>query len=100
MNWPRSSAWIRSSSAFATTRQADPEKPDASFLPAQPDRVPAHRCRAVRVGRSATRRRAHVRDGRWLVGMGVAAAFRNNLLMTSAARVRLEEMGLSLSRPI
>ncbi|MDB6072216.1 MAG: aldehyde oxidase and xanthine dehydrogenase molybdopterin binding [Verrucomicrobiales bacterium] len=29
------------------------------------------------------------REGRWLVGMGVAAAFRNNLLMKSAARVRL-----------
>ncbi|MCD6052274.1 MAG: xanthine dehydrogenase, partial [Verrucomicrobia bacterium] len=34
-----------------------------------------------------------VRDGRWLVGMGVAAAYRNNLLMKSAARVRLDGKG-------
>jgi xanthine dehydrogenase YagR molybdenum-binding subunit len=35
-----------------------------------------------------------VRDGRWLVGMGVAAAFRNNLVMKSAARVRLDAKGI------
>ncbi len=35
-----------------------------------------------------------VRDGRWLVGMGVAVAFRNNLLMKSAARVRLDAKGV------
>jgi xanthine dehydrogenase YagR molybdenum-binding subunit len=34
------------------------------------------------------------RDGRWLVGMGVAAAFRNNLLTKSAARVRLDDRGI------
>jgi xanthine dehydrogenase YagR molybdenum-binding subunit len=34
-----------------------------------------------------------VRDGRWLLGMGVASAFRNNLVMRSAARVRLERDG-------
>lgn len=34
-----------------------------------------------------------VRDGRWLVGIGVAAAFRNNQLTKSAARVRLETNG-------
>jgi xanthine dehydrogenase YagR molybdenum-binding subunit len=34
-----------------------------------------------------------VRDGRWLTGLGVAAAFRNNLLMKSAARVRLDRRG-------
>ena len=33
------------------------------------------------------------RDGRWLVGMGVAAAFRNNLAEKSAARVRLDRHG-------
>jgi xanthine dehydrogenase YagR molybdenum-binding subunit len=35
-----------------------------------------------------------VRDGRWLVGMGVAAAFRDNLTMKSAARVRLDRRGM------
>jgi xanthine dehydrogenase YagR molybdenum-binding subunit len=34
------------------------------------------------------------RDGQWLVGMGVAAAFRNNLVMKSAARVRLDGKGI------
>jgi xanthine dehydrogenase YagR molybdenum-binding subunit len=34
------------------------------------------------------------RDGRWLVGMGVAAAFRDNLLTKSAARVRLDRRGM------
>jgi xanthine dehydrogenase YagR molybdenum-binding subunit len=35
-----------------------------------------------------------VRDGRWLIGMGVAAAFRDNLLTKSAARVRLDRRGI------
>lgn len=34
-----------------------------------------------------------VRDGRWLVGMGVAAAIRDNLVMNSGARVRLDARG-------
>ena len=34
-----------------------------------------------------------VRDGRWLVGMGVAAAIRDNLVMNSGARVRLDPRG-------
>lgn len=37
---------------------------------------------------------AQVRDGRWLVGLGMAAAFRDNLLTKSAARVRLERNGM------
>jgi len=36
---------------------------------------------------------AQVRDGRWLVGMGMAAGFRNNLLSPSGARVRLDASG-------
>ena len=35
-----------------------------------------------------------VRDGRWLIGMGVAAGFRNNLLDKSAARVHLDAQGV------
>ncbi|MFC5462240.1 aldehyde oxidoreductase molybdenum-binding subunit PaoC [Massilia niabensis] len=34
-----------------------------------------------------------VRDGRWLVGMGMASAFRDNMLTKSAARVRLDRRG-------
>ena len=37
---------------------------------------------------------AKVRDGRWLVGMGVASAFRNHMNMTSGARVRLGRDGV------
>ncbi|QYF93001.1 xanthine dehydrogenase family protein molybdopterin-binding subunit [Massilia sp. PAMC28688] len=34
-----------------------------------------------------------VRDGQWLVGMGMASAFRDNMLTKSAARVRLDRRG-------
>ena len=36
---------------------------------------------------------AMVREGRWLVGMGVAAGFRNNMVATSGARVHLDDKG-------
>ena len=39
-------------------------------------------------------RPGQARDGRWLIGMGVAAAFRDNLLTKSAARVRLDRRGI------
>ena len=39
-------------------------------------------------------RPGRVRDGRWLVGLGVATAFRDNLLTKSAARVRLDKRGV------
>lgn len=34
-----------------------------------------------------------IREGRWLMGMGMAAGFRNNLLETSAARVLMSAAG-------
>ncbi|WP_420139636.1 aldehyde oxidoreductase molybdenum-binding subunit PaoC [Sphingomonas sp.] len=34
-----------------------------------------------------------VRDGEWLIGMGVASGFRNNLIQPSAARITLEPSG-------
>ena len=34
-----------------------------------------------------------VRDGRWMVGMGVAAAFRNNLVQKSGARIGVDAKG-------
>jgi xanthine dehydrogenase YagR molybdenum-binding subunit len=37
---------------------------------------------------------AQVREGRWLIGHGIAAAFRNNLLTKSAARVRLDKRSI------
>lgn len=39
-------------------------------------------------------RPAQTRERQWLIGTGVAAAFRNNLLMKSGARVRLDQRGL------
>ena len=35
-----------------------------------------------------------MRDGQWLVGYGMAAAFRNNMVMKSAARVKLDRHGI------
>jgi xanthine dehydrogenase YagR molybdenum-binding subunit len=40
------------------------------------------------------KRAARFREGRWLIGMGVAAAFRNNQVTKSAARVRLDNRGV------
>ncbi|UZK68228.1 xanthine dehydrogenase family protein molybdopterin-binding subunit [Sphingomonas sp. S1-29] len=37
---------------------------------------------------------AQVRDGDWLVGIGVASALRNNLMMPSGARVRMGSDGI------
>ena len=72
--------------------QVDPEKPERPF--SQRQLVQCLRTGADRFGwarRNATP--AQVREGRWLVGMGVAAAYRNNLVMKSAARVRLGTEG-------
>ena len=40
-----------------------------------------------------TSKPGQVRDGRWLVGMGTASAFRDNIVTKSAARVRLDKHG-------
>ncbi len=72
--------------------QVDPEKPERPF--SQRRLVECLRTGADRFGwakRVATP--GHNRDGRWLVGMGVASAFRNNLVMKSGARVRLDRRG-------
>ena len=72
--------------------QVDPEKPGRPF--SQRQLVECLRTGADKFGWSKRGARpGHVRDGRWLIGQGVAAAFRNNLVMKSAARVRLENTG-------
>jgi xanthine dehydrogenase YagR molybdenum-binding subunit len=72
--------------------KVDPEKPGRPF--SQRRLIDCLRGGAERFGWNARNPQpASVRDGRWLVGMGVAAAFRNNLVMKSAARVRLERDG-------
>ncbi|MCG2591792.1 xanthine dehydrogenase family protein molybdopterin-binding subunit [Ramlibacter sp. XY19] len=78
---------------IANDTQMDPEKPGRPF--SQRKLVECLRTGADRFGwNKRNAKPAQVRDGRWLVGMGVAAAFRNNLLTKSAARVRLDNRGM------
>ena len=78
---------------IANDTQMDPEKPGRPF--SQRRLVECLRQGAERFGWSRrSARPGQLRDGRWLVGYGMAAAFRNNLLMKSAARVRLDSRGL------
>ena len=73
--------------------QVDPEKPERPF--SQRRLIECLRTGADRFGWSKRNPQpAKTRDGRWLVGMGVAAALRNNLLTKSAARVRLDSSGI------
>ena len=72
--------------------QVDPEKPSRPFT--QRQLTQCLQLGAERFGWAARQARpGQQRDGRWLVGLGVAAALRNNLLQTSAARVRLDTQG-------
>ncbi|WP_020653196.1 aldehyde oxidoreductase molybdenum-binding subunit PaoC [Massilia niastensis] len=73
--------------------RVDPEKPIRRF--SERRLAECLRQGAERFGWKARNPRpAQVRDGRWLVGMGVAAAFRNNLVQKSAARVRIDRAGM------
>jgi xanthine dehydrogenase YagR molybdenum-binding subunit len=73
--------------------QVDPENPKRPFSKRQ--LVECMRVGAERFGWNARNPQPGQRhDGRWLVGMGMAAAFRNNLLMKSGARVRLDRRGI------
>ncbi|MCE3290655.1 MAG: xanthine dehydrogenase [Caulobacter sp.] len=72
--------------------QVDPLKPERKF--SQRQLVECLRQGADRFGWARRGAPGRTRDGRWLVGMGVAAAFRNNIVMTSAARVRLDGKGM------
>jgi xanthine dehydrogenase YagR molybdenum-binding subunit len=78
---------------IANDTQVDPEKPERPF--SQRQFVQCLRTGAERFGwNKRDARPAQVRDGRWLVGLGMAGAFRNNLLHKSAARVRLDARGM------
>ena len=59
--------------------QVDPEKPGATLLAAAASSNACAWAPSASAGASAMRSPGKVRDGRWLVGMGVAAAFRDNL---------------------
>ena len=73
--------------------QVDPEHPQRPYT--QRQLVECMRIGAERFGwDKRVAQPGKVRDGQWLVGLGVAAAFRNNLLTKSAARVRLDRAGI------
>ena len=72
--------------------QVDPENPERKF--SQRQLIECLRTGAEKFGwQNRAVRPGERRDGRWLIGMGVAAAFRNNLVMKSGARVRLSREG-------
>lgn len=73
--------------------QTDPEDPARRF--SQRRLVDCLRIGAKQFGwNKRNPNPASVHEGRWLVGMGMATAFRNNLLRKSAARVRLDREGV------
>ena len=73
--------------------QVDPEHPERRY--SQRQLVECMRVGAEQFGWDKRNPQpGKIRDGRWLVGLGVAAAFRNNLLTKSAARARLDRNGI------
>ena len=73
--------------------QVDPEKPSKPY--SQRQLVKCLRDGAAKFGwERRNPKPGQVRDGVWLVGMGVAAGFRNNMLQKSAARVKLDAQGV------
>lgn len=73
--------------------QVDPEHPQRRFSQRQ-----LNECLRIGAERFGWSKRnpqlGQTRDGRWLIGIGVAAAFRNNLLAPSGARVLLDNRGI------
>ncbi|KIQ03823.1 xanthine dehydrogenase [Agrobacterium tumefaciens] len=71
--------------------QVDPENPERPF--SHRDLIGCMNTGAEKFGWSERPKVASRRDGKWLIGMGVAAAFRDNLVLPSAARVKLGSDG-------
>jgi xanthine dehydrogenase YagR molybdenum-binding subunit len=73
--------------------QVDPERPERKF--SQRQLSECLRIGAERFGWARrTARPGEARDGRWLVGLGMAAAYRGAPVVKSAARVRLDARGV------
>jgi xanthine dehydrogenase YagR molybdenum-binding subunit len=73
--------------------KVDPEHPERPF--SQRSLIECMRVGSDRFGWSKRDPLpGNAREGSWLIGVGVAAAFRNNLVMASAARVRLDNRGI------
>jgi xanthine dehydrogenase YagR molybdenum-binding subunit len=71
--------------------QVDPEHPERPF--SHRDLIGCLRVGAERFGWTGKSKPGSRREGNWLIGTGVAAAFRDNLLVPSGARVRLTSEG-------
>ncbi|MET0950946.1 MAG: aldehyde oxidoreductase molybdenum-binding subunit PaoC [Pseudomonas sp.] len=72
--------------------QVDPNHPERAF--SQRNLIQCLRTGAERFGWNQRHSEPGTqREGRWLIGMGVAVAYRNNILMKSGARVRLDRDG-------
>jgi xanthine dehydrogenase YagR molybdenum-binding subunit len=77
---------------IANDTQVDPAKPERKF--SERHLVECLRTGADKFGwNKRNPKPAQVRDGDWLVGLGMASGFRNHIAMKSAARVRLEKNG-------
>ena len=77
---------------IANDTQVDPEKPERKF--SQRQLTECLRLGAERFGWSKRDPQpGKLRDGRWRLGIGVAAAYRGAPVMKSAARVRLDKNG-------
>ncbi|NKJ71295.1 molybdopterin-dependent oxidoreductase [Rhizobium leguminosarum bv. viciae] len=72
--------------------QVDPEKPERPF--SRRNLIGCLKLGAERFGWSERGKPGSRREGNWLVGMGVAVAFRNNLVLPSGARVKLDREGV------
>lgn len=73
--------------------QVDPEKPQRPF--SQRHFVECLRLGAERFGWSRRNPQpGSMREGQWLIGMGMASAFRNNLVTKSGARVGIDSSGM------
>ncbi|MGA1799234.1 aldehyde oxidoreductase molybdenum-binding subunit PaoC [Sphingomonas sp. 4RDLI-65] len=73
--------------------QVDPEKPSRQF--SQRDLVGCLKTGAERFGWDKRNPvPGQVRDGRWMIGMGMASAFRDNVTMKSGARVGIDKKGV------
>jgi xanthine dehydrogenase YagR molybdenum-binding subunit len=72
--------------------QVDPEKPERPF--SQRNLIGCLKLGAEKFGWKDRPEVASRRDGNHLIGYGVAAAFRNNLVLPSGARVRLDKEGV------
>ncbi|UHS58532.1 aldehyde oxidoreductase molybdenum-binding subunit PaoC [Agrobacterium vaccinii] len=77
---------------IANDTQVDPENPERPF--SHRDLIGCLKLGAERFGWADRPKIAAKRQGNWMIGVGVAAAFRDNLVLPSAARVKLGKDGI------